>query len=318
MTAHSRQIPAETDARPRSPGAGELSPDQGQSDLERFASTMLPSVTRGSRPAATGLRHYRSLFISDLHLGSRGCKTGELVTFLRQHRCETLYLVGDVFDTWRPMGPNWTEAHDDVIRALLDIHRAGARVVFLPGNHDSLFHRFHGTHFGAVTVARHVIHTAADGQRYLVIHGDSCDVFADRAPWLAQIGAQLESLARLSNYGLNRLLRRAGLKDWNGLEECVNVVNAVLRRHDRFEERLAALALRHGADGIVCGHFHQPALHADLGVTYANCGDWVENQSAIAENDDGTLSLIDWAKPRAASGQIYTDAGQEEGLALAN
>ncbi len=287
------------------------------SALDLFASSVLPSVGRPMRPA-NATRHFRSLFISDLHLGSRGCRTQDLIDFLRSHRCDTLYLVGDVFDTWRPMGPNWTRDHDDVVRALLDMHREGAQVVYLPGNHDALFHRFYGEHFGAITIAQKIIHTAADGQRYLVIHGDSCDVFADRAPWLAHIGAQLESGVRHLNHGLNMALRRFGRPDWNGLEEMVNVVNAGIRRHDRFEERLAAAALRHGADGIICGHFHQPALHRDLGVTYANCGDWVENQTAIAETADGSLSLIDWAKPHAVSGSMSPDIGQEEGLALAN
>ncbi len=290
---------------------------QGTSVMDQLAQIVLPSVPRTSRPAV-GAQHVRALFISDLHLGSKGCRAQELISFLRQYRTNHLYLVGDVFDTWRPMGQNWSRDHDEVVRAFLDICRVGAKLTYLPGNHDALFHRFHGDHFGAVTIAPQAVHTTANGRRLLVIHGEICDVFADRAPWLARIGATLESGMRCMHHGVNQMLTRAGRPGWNGIEDVVNIVTKSLRKYDRFEERLASLARSSGVDGIVCGHFHQPALHHDFGVTYANCGDWVENQTAIVETQDGSLSLIDWACTTAAAGAACPAPGQEEGLAAAN
>ena len=289
---------------------------QRTSFIDQLASYQRPLAPRTSLPAV-GAQHVRALFISDLHLGSKGCRALGLISFLRQYRTNHLYLVGDVFDTWRPMVQHWTPDHDEVVRAILDMHRDGAKLTFLPGNHDALFNRFHGHHFGAITITPQAIHTTADGQRLLVIHGDSCDVFADSAPWLARIGATLESGMRCLHDRINHLLTRAGRAGWNGIEDIVNIVNQTVRKHDRFEERLSALARLNGTDGIICGHFHQPVLHRDFGVTYANCGDWVENQTAIVENEDGSLSLIDWACTTAAAGATYPDPSQEEGLAAA-
>lgn len=290
---------------------------QATSVIDQLAQIAQPSVPRSARPAG-GAHHVRALFISDLHLGSKGCRARALISFLRQYRTSYLYLVGDVIDTWRPMGLNWTPDHDEVVRTILDMHRAGAKLTYLPGNHDALFHRFHGDHFGAVTIAPQAIHTTADGQRLLVIHGDCCDVFAERAPWLARIGAALESGMRCAHHGINHLLTRIGRPQWDGIEHVVNIATKALRKYDRFEERLATLAPSHGVEGIVCGHFHQPALHHDFGVAYANCGDWVENQTAIVETEDGSLSLIDWARTTAAATATYPDPAQEEGLAAAN
>jgi UDP-2,3-diacylglucosamine pyrophosphatase LpxH len=300
----------------RIPGAADFLA-QGASVMEQLAKSVNTPVLPSSRPIL-GTRSVRALFISDLHLGSKGCRALDLISFLRQYRTNHLYLVGDVLDTWRPMGKNWTRDHDDVVKAILDMYRAGAKVTYLPGNHDALFHRFHGHHFGAVTITPQAIHTTADGQRLLVIHGDSCDVFADTAPWLSRIGATLESGMRYLHDRINLRLTRAGRPPWNAIEDIVNLVNQGVRKHDRFEERLCTLARRNGADGIVCGHFHQPALHRDFGVTYANCGDWVENQTAIVETEDGSLRLINWARSTAAVGATDTAPGQEEGLAVAN
>jgi UDP-2,3-diacylglucosamine pyrophosphatase LpxH len=290
---------------------------EGASVIEQLAQSVMTPAPRTSS-LILGTQSVRALFISDLHLGSKGCRARDLISFLRQYRTNHLYLVGDVFDTWRPMGKNWTRDHDNVVRAILDMYRAGAKLTYLPGNHDALFHRFHGHHFGAVTITRQAMHTTADGQRLLVIHGDSCDVFADTAPWLARIGATLESGMRYLHDRINFRLTRAGRPQWRGIEDIVNIVNQAVRKHDRFEERLSALARRCGADGIVCGHFHQPALHRDFGVTYANCGDWVENQTAIVETEDGSLRLINWARPTASVRATDPELGQEEGLAAAN
>lgn len=290
---------------------------QGTLVIDQLVKSLLIPVTSAPR-AVHGPQYVRALFISDLHLGSKGCRALDLVSFLRQYRTSHLYLVGDIFDTWRPMGKNWTREHDEVVRTILDMHHAGAKLTYVPGNHDALFHRFHGHHFGTVTIAPRTMHTTANGQRLLVIHGDSCDVFSESAPWLAQIGATFESGLRYLSDRINSQLTRAGRPQWTGIEDLVNKVNQTVRKHDRFEQRLSALAQRNGADGIVCGHFHQPALHRNFGVTYANCGDWVENQTAIVEAEDGSLDLIDWSATTAATGARYPAPGQQKGLAAAN
>ena len=228
------------------------------------------------------------------------CRAESLLAFLAANEAETIYLVGDVVDNWRSLARPWPEAHILVLRHLLNIAQAGTRVVYIPGNHDAFFRAFAGSTFEDIEVRREAIHKAADGSRFLVTHGDQCDLFSHRVPMLARAGSMLEGAFREMDVLQRRACRAAGLSEWTGIERLISGTNAFVRRHDRFEERLCDLARTRGLDGIVCGHFHQPALRTRGGITYANCGDWTEHATAIVEDADGALRML-WIEDAPAS-----------------
>jgi UDP-2,3-diacylglucosamine pyrophosphatase LpxH len=246
-------------------------------------------------------RHFRSLFLSDVHLGAHGCRTHRLLEFLERNDADVIYLVGDFFDNWRRIRSKWSPVHDSVLRTLMERSRAGTRIVYVPGNHDEFFRRHYGIYFDRIEVVEQTFHTAADGKRYLVLHGDCCDVFVNRARWLARLGSHLDGLVRGLNAVVNRTRRALGREEWAAIENALARVNRLIRSRDRFEARLSALARSHSADGVVCGHFHRVALHDDFGVTYANCGDWLESCTAIAEEADGRLRVLEWRDRRAVA-----------------
>lgn len=254
------------------------------------ASALIPPV-----PSAAPQRHFPVLFLSDLHLGSRACRDEALLSFLQGHTADVIYLVGDIIDTWLPFGAHWTTAQHQVLAILLDRARTGTRLVYIPGNHDAFFRRFEGQDMLGIEVALRIVHEAADGRRYLVVHGDESDVFDKHFPRLSRLGTRIDSAVRGLIGAINRRRARYGLKEWALVDRLVKGFNDMVRACDAFEERLADLARAHGTDGIICGHFHKPALHSDHGVAYANCGDWVENATALVETASGRLLLIDWA-----------------------
>ena len=268
------------------------------SDPDALKSTQYPNA-----------RYFPVLFISDMHLGAHSCQAEALLDFLKSHVADTIYLVGDIFDNWRPMGANWKPAHHEVVNLLLERMKSGVKLIYTPGNHDAFFRKYFGEYFDNLIVADHVYHTTADGTRFLVIHGDTCDVFERRAPILSKIGAHCESLMRCVQLMTNHVLRAFDKPEWSGVDKVLSYVNSLLRSQDRFQERLSDLAVAHKADGIICGHFHQSALHSDFGVIYANCGDWTENCTALAETDSGRLVMIDWAghSVRAATGDTVAE-----------
>ena len=244
-------------------------------------------------------RHFPVLFLSDLHLGSRSCKEDALLDFLQTHTADRVYLVGDNVDTWVACADQWTAKQQAILQLLLDCARDGARLIYTPGNHDAFFRQYIGQTIAGVEVVSQIIHEAADGQRYLVIHGDGCDIFGDHFPLLERLGAWSELITRMASDRLDHWLTRAGRKPWKLADTILHRANNLIRGLDQFEVRLACLAKREGTDGIICGHFHKPALHLQDGIAYANCGDWVENTTALVETSMGRLMLLDWT----ASGQ---------------
>jgi len=243
-------------------------------------------------PAIT--RHFPTLFLSDLHLGSRACRDQDLLTFLQAHTADIIYLVGDIVDTWTAASVTWSANQHAIVQLLLARASTGTRLIYTPGNHDALFRRYCGQQFAGIEIVPHAFHHARDGRRYLVVHGDVCDVFGSRYPWLERLGSKAENLIRTMGQHVNRLRRYFGRQDWTLVDRVLSIANDLIRSVDEFDRRLSDFARQHGADGIICGHFHQPALHADHGVTYANCGDWVENTTALAETASGRLVLLDW------------------------
>ena len=251
-------------------------------------------LTESDFASATRRNSFASLFISDMHLGARSCREDALLSFLQAHHADRIYLVGDIFDTWQGLPSDWTDKTHAIIQLLLRRAEDGVEIVYTPGNHDASFRKLIGTRLGNVTVEDHVVHKAIDGRRYLVIHGDSVDILSGRFPVLSRLVAKAEHVFRGLGNVTERLLQRFDLPIAAQVDRLVARVNDALRARDNFQERLAALAKQHGCDGIICGHYNQPALHDDYGVTYANCGDWVENSTALVETDGGQLRQVDW------------------------
>ena len=238
---------------------------------------------------------YRTLFLSDVHLGSRGCQAELLLDFLKNNDAATIYLVGDMIDGWQLKNRwYWPQAHNDVVQKLLRKVRKGVRVIYLPGNHDEFARDYIGSVFGGVEVADHAYHMTADKKRLLIVHGDQFDIVVKHARWLAYLGDWAYTFALWSNLWLNKFRRKLGFTYWSlsawaklKVKNAVNFIGA-------FEAALVEAARRHNADGVVCGHIHHPVIRDIDGITYVNIGDFVESCTAVAEHDDGRLEILRW------------------------
>jgi UDP-2,3-diacylglucosamine pyrophosphatase LpxH len=246
--------------------------------------------------------HYRSVFISDVHLGTRGCQAELLLDFLRHMTCERLFLVGDIVDGWKMKGGwHWPQTHNDVVQKILRLARKGAMVTYIPGNHDDRVRDFCGVHFGGVTVARDAVHQTADGRRFLVVHGDEFDAVVRHAAWLGFAGDIAYRALLTLNTVLNRLRRRLGFGYWSLSAFLKSKVKNALQFIDNFESALADEARRRNVDGVICGHIHKAEMRQIAGVLYVNDGDWVESCTALVEHGDGRLEILNWATLRSWS-----------------
>ncbi len=241
----------------------------------------------------------KTLFISDVHLGTRGCQADLLVEFLRRHDAETLFLVGDIVDGWR-LKSNWywPKAHNDVVQELLSQACRGKRLVYVAGNHDEFLRDHAGSHFGGIEVVDRVIHRGVDGRDYLVIHGDHFDFVVRHARWLALLGDWAYRAALASNVGFNHIRGRLGLAYWSFSAWAKSSVKNAVSYIGRFEEVLSAEAKRHDVQGVICGHIHHAVMHDDFGVRYINTGDWVETCSGVVEHLDGRFEIVRWTGRR--------------------
>ena len=240
-------------------------------------------------------RRYRSVWISDVHLGTRGCKAEMLVDFLRAIECDHLYLVGDIIDGWSlRKGWFWPDAHNEVVRRILKIAHRGTRVHLLVGNHDEVLRDYAGLSFGGVELATEAVHTTADGRRLLVTHGDAFDGVVLYARWLALLGDKAYSLLLRANILVNFARRRMGLPYWS-LSACLKrrVKNAV-QFVCNFEQALAREAHSRGFDGVVCGHIHWAEIRTIGEIAYFNDGDWVESCTALVEDHAGAMAIVEW------------------------
>jgi len=267
-----------------------------------------------SKPVSS--EHYRSLFLSDLHLGAHGCKAERIAGFLRQTTADTIYLVGDILDLWHPLRPHWGEAQDVVIGLLRSQAERGTRLVYLPGNHDAAMRVHHGTTLMQVEIAPDIVHTAADGRRYLVLHGDVADSRLLRFHVMTRIGSRADGMLRALDAGLRRLRRRAlGPDERTLIEMALGWVTKALGMGRTGERRLAALARARGLDGVICGHFHKPGLRDIDGVVYANCGDWVDSFCAVVETTSGDLRLVWASQPVPDRAKPHSDPAPAEAFA---
>lgn len=236
---------------------------------------------------------WRTLFISDVHLGTSGCQAEALLEFLKNHPCEQLYLVGDIIDGWQLKRRwYWPEAHNRVIQKLLRLARKGCRITFVPGNHDEFARAFTGHQFGGIAVAKEAIHTTANGQRLWIIHGDQFDGVIQCARWLAHLGDSLYEFTLWLNRHYNHWRQRMGRPYWSLSAYLKFKVKKAVMYVGDFERAVAREARRRGFDGVVCGHIHHPEICMVDGIVYCNDGDWVESNSALAEQHDGQLVLL--------------------------
>ena len=248
------------------------------------------------------VKRYRTIWISDIHLGTRGCKAGQLLDFLKHTEADTIYLVGDVLDIWRMRKSwYWVQSHNDVIQKLLRKVRKGTRVVFVPGNHDEIFREYVGHEFGGIEVRMEAIHEMATGKRFLVIHGDAFDAVVKYARWLALLGDQAYTLALWLNQWFNKLRLRFGYPYWSLSAYLKHKVKNAVEYIGRFETAVATEARRRGVDGVICGHIHKAEIREIGGVIYCNDGDWVESCTALVEHADGQLEIVNWVDVRQLS-----------------
>ncbi len=254
-------------------------------------SSILPA-----QPIAT--TRYRAIFVSDVHLGTRGARAGFLADFLRRSSCDQLFLVGDIVDCWRLRKSwYWDADHDEVLRLILKKARSGTEVTYIPGNHDEMFRDWlsMGLEIAGVKLRREAEHITADGKRLLVMHGDEFDSVVRYAKFLALLGDSAYTGALVANRYFNAIRRRLGYPYWSLSAWLKRQVKEAVKAIDRFEVALATEARRRGFDGVVCGHIHHAEMREVNGVRYYNDGDWVESCTALVEHEDGRLELIDWA-----------------------
>ncbi len=251
-----------------------------------------------------GLLRFRTLWISDLHLGTPGCQATALLDFLKRTECDTLFLVGDIIDGWQLRRQwYWPHAHNDVVQKLLRKARKGTRVIFIPGNHDEFARRYLNHNFGGIDVADEWMHETADGRQLWVTHGDLFDGVIQCARWLAHLGDSLYEFTLRLNRHLNSLRARMGLPYWSLSKYLKLKVKRAVSYVGDFEAALAREARKRGAQGVVCGHIHHAELRDIDGILYANDGDWVESLTALAEHADGRLEIIHWAAHMDVAGR---------------
>ena len=271
-------------------------------------SKRLSKLDRRIGPSGHPRRHYRTIWISDVHLGTRGCNDRLLIDFLDHVDSDTLYLVGDIIDGWRMKKRFfWPERHNAILRRVMKRAKHGTQVVYIPGNHDEMFRQFTGMSFGGVEIRRRAIHVTADGRRLLVLHGDEFDAVMLAHRWLAFLGDTAYELLMKLNVVVNAVRRRFGLPYWSLSKHAKHKVKNAVEFISRFEETVAHEAARLEVDGVVCGHIHTAEARRFGEIDYYNDGDWVEGCTALVEHRDGRMEILHWAEEIAARASLAQD-----------
>jgi UDP-2,3-diacylglucosamine pyrophosphatase LpxH len=264
-------------------------------------------------PASIGRRDYRTIWISDVHLGTRGCKAEFLLDFLRYTEADTIYLVGDIIDGWRlKKSWYWPQTHNDVVQKVLRKVRKGTRVIYVPGNHDEWLREYTRLQFGGVEVVAEAIHVTADGRRLLVLHGDAFDAIVKHARWLAMLGDGAYDAALWLNRHFNTVRRRLGYQYWSLSAYLKRRVKNAMQYIASFADAVVDEARRRGVEGVVCGHIHHAELREIGDILYCNSGDWVESCTALVEHFDGRLEVVHWIDRRHLDPMTITTATPSE------
>ena len=259
--------------------------------------------TPANDPAPQGARKIRSLFLSDIHLGSRACRADELLEFLKVYEPSNIFLLGDIVDFWAmSRSLYWPPEHNTVVQKILKKARHRVRVCLIPGNHDEALREYVGSSFGDIEVMRDYVYTAADGRRYALIHGDEYDQVTTYHRWASVLGDVSYTLLVHVNRLLSLIRRKLGVSGHWSLADYAkrNVLRAVSFIGD-FENSVVRNIKKRGLDGVICGHIHTPVIKRIDGMTYINCGDWVDSCTAIVEQYDGRMQLVRWTHPAEAT-----------------
>lgn len=288
-------------------------------DWSALSFLRLPQVSRSrpQGPAGKPFRQHRTIFISDVHLGTRGCKAELLANFLACNSCETLYLVGDIIDGWALQRRwFWCPEQTRVVHEILKKADEGTRVIYIPGNHDEFLRRYCGRLVADIEVVAEAIHETADGKRLWVLHGDMFDSVISHAKWLAQVGDQAYSLALALNDRMHALRRWLGLPYWSLSAFLKRAVKNAVEYVSRYEEIVARAAAAKGVDGVCCGHIHHAEIRKIGAILYLNDGDWVESCTALVEDARGHLEILRWATsiPANTAAGAVTDTESEAAL----
>ena len=251
---------------------------------------VVPERTLGER------RKFRTIWISDIHLGTKGCNAAMLIDFLDHTDSETMYLVGDIIDGWRLKKKfYWPPEHNDIVWRVLKRARRGTRIVYIPGNHDEMVRPFCGMNFGGVEIKRADVHTTADERRLLVLHGDEFDTIMLAHRWLAFVGDALYHVMMGLNGWVNAVRNGLGLPYWSLSKAAKHKVKNAVEFISKYEEVVARAGSERGVDGVVCGHIHTAEMRDFDGIAYYNDGDWVEGCNALVEHFDGTMEILHWS-----------------------
>jgi UDP-2,3-diacylglucosamine pyrophosphatase LpxH len=256
----------------------------------------------------------RSIFLSDIHLGSRACQIHQLLEFLRVYDSERLFLLGDIIDFWAMShrGVYWSGHMNTFVQKVLKRARHGTKVIFVPGNHDEAVREYIGSTFGGIAIHRDYVHTAADGQRYLLLHGDEFDVVTKYHKWLAILGDHAYAFLVRLNMVLSWVRRKCGVAGyWSLASYAKRKVKQAVSFISDFEECVVQSVKQRTLDGVICGHIHAAAIKRIDGVLYMNCGDWVDSCTAIVEHFDGRMELVEWGIPALPAGQAVAPSGAE-------
>lgn len=243
---------------------------------------------------------YRSIFISDVHLGTKDCKANQLNNFLKHNNCNTLYLVGDIIDAWKIQQNRWRwrQSHTNVIRRILGHAKRGTHIVYIAGNHDEFLRPLipYGIGFGEIEIVNQATHTGADGRRYLVTHGDLFDGITRLAPWISFLGDRAYDVVLSINSRFNWIRHKMGFGYWSLSQYLKKRVKKAIDFIFQFEQNLATYCKKRGFDGVICGHIHHAEIKQIDGVTYMNDGDWVESCTALVEHHDGRWEIVTWTR----------------------
>jgi len=242
--------------------------------------------------------NYRSIFISDIHLGSKGCKADLLINFLKLNSADKLYLIGDIVDGWKIQENKWywKQSHTNVVRRILGFAKQGSEVIYIAGNHDEFLRPMipYGISFGRIQIANQFTHEGLDGKKYLVVHGDLFDGITRLAPWVSFIGDRAYDILINLNTKFNWWRHKLGFGYWSLSQFLKQRVKRAVDFIFHFERNLTDYGRKRGYDGVICGHIHKAEIKTVNGIIYMNDGDWVESCTALVEHHDGHWEIVTW------------------------
>jgi UDP-2,3-diacylglucosamine pyrophosphatase LpxH len=243
------------------------------------------------------MNSYRSVFISDIHLGTKMSQADQLLEFMKTFECDKIYLVGDIIDCWSMSKKKvWNQFHSDVIQKLLRRARKGTEIVYIPGNHDEMMREYCDAEFGHIILVNDCIHVGIDGKLYLVTHGDQFDIVMQNAQWLAHLGSWAYDFSIYIGRWVSKIRNIFKLPYWSLSSYLKHTVKESVNFIGNYEETLSNYVKSKKLDGIICGHIHHANIRDIGGIRYMNCGDWVESCTALVEHYDGTFEIINYGE----------------------